>query len=400
MAEVEGRTLDLGYTGRVAEFRAPEERILGNEEREDLLARAGELRSVALDPIALWDLGLLGTGALAPLDGFMDAQQYESTVGGMTLPDGTTIGLPVLLSVTAEEAREIREGEEIALLDAARRLRGRMVVREKFRRDAVREAREAYGTTDEEHPGVRMLRSLPEHCLSGPVDLLAPPADERFGEHLRTPRQVRELFRERGWTTVVGFQTRNPIHRAHEYLTKCALETVDGLLLHPLVGETRREDIPADVRLRCYEALVRRYYPSDRVLLSVFPSAMRYAGPREALFHARVRKNYGCTHFIVGRDHAGVGSYYGTYDAQKLLRSFTREQLGLVPLFFDNTFFCKACGGFASAKTCPHDSKEHLSLSGTRVREMLSRGEPLPGEFTRPEVAAVLTEHYRGLERP
>lgn len=375
----------------------PRERLMTPEERDEFRWRAMSLRRLTLSPVALCDFNLLGVGAMTPLPGFMGLADYRSVLDEMVLADGTTFGLPITLPVPDEEAKTLEEGQEVALCDAAGTVRGSLIVQEVFTRNRALEAMKVFGTTSEEHPAVQLLAESSDTCVGGPIQLVERPADSRFGALLRTPLEVRAEFRRRGWSTVVGFQTRNPIHRAHEYLTKCALEVVDGLMLHPLVGETKAEDIPADVRMACYQALFERYYPADRTLLSVFPAAMRYAGPREAIFHTRLRSNYGCTHFIVGRDHAGVGKFYGPYDAQNLLRRFTTDQLGLEPLFFDNTFYCQTCEGFASIKTCPHGPDQQHSLSGTRVREMLARAEPLPAHFSRPEVAEILTKHYQSL---
>jgi sulfate adenylyltransferase len=292
-------------------------------------------------------------------------------------------------------AEKFKEGADIALLESEDHLLGVLHLRQKFRYDKQREAERVYLTTDMAHPGVAALYGQGDCLLGGPVSLLNRPRNPEFPAFRLDPRQTREAFRKKGWHRVVAFQTRNPIHRAHEYIIKCALEIVDGLLLHPLVGETKSDDIPASVRMRCYEAMLEHYFPRTRTLLAVNPASMRYAGPREAIFHALIRKNYGCTHFIVGRDHAGVGSYYGTYDAHYIFNEFDSEALAITPMFFDHSFYCRRCSAMASNKTCPHDSSEHVTLSGTKVRELLHRGEMPPAEFSRPEVAAILIESMK-----
>jgi ATP sulfurylase len=350
--------------------------------------------------MGLSDLELVATGALSPLTGFMGRADYERCVAEMRLTSGVVFPVPVTLAVDQDVADRIAEGQEVTLCEGERVL-AVMEVTEKYpypREVKEREAQEVYRTTEEAHPGVARLYRRGDVLLGGDVWLVDWPDAVRteFPELRHTPAQTRRMFVRRGWRSVVGFQTRNPIHRAHEYLQKTALEIVDGLFVHPLVGETKKDDIPADVRIESYEAILRDYYPAERVLLGVFPAAMRYAGPREAIFHALARKNYGCTHFIVGRDHAGVGDYYGTYDAQNIFDQFSPQEIGIIPLKFEHAFYCRKCGGVVSGKTCPHGPEERIFLSGTQVREMLERGEMLPEEFTRPEVARVL---LKGVKR-
>jgi sulfate adenylyltransferase len=336
------------------------------------------------------DLDMLASGALSPLTGFMGREDYERVLDDMHLTSGLPWALPVCLA-----ASDAPSGDRVALVDESGRPLAVLDVEEVFDYDKEREAERCFRTTDTEHPGVARLFAQADRYVAGQVtvfDRLEP----SFPELHKDPAETRALFTERGWKRVVGFQTRNPIHRAHEYLTKCALETVDGLLIHPLVGETKSDDVPAATRVQAYDVLIEGYYPKDRVVLSSFPAAMRYAGPREAIWHAICRKNYGCSHFIVGRDHAGVGSYYGTYDAQLVFDEFEPHELDIEPMFFEHSFWCKVCGQMASQKTCPHGGDDHVFLSGTKVRELLSNGELPPAEFSRPEVANVLIEAYRG----
>jgi sulfate adenylyltransferase len=338
------------------------------------------------------DFELLANGGFAPLRGFMGSEDWGSVVDGMHLSSGEIFSIPIVLATDLEA----KEGDVVELVADNGKALGRLTVEEVFERDVQREAELVYRTTDDAHPGVAAIYAEGNRCLAGPIEADALPDHEQaFQPHLLTPEETRASFKDRGWRRVVAFQTRNPIHRAHEYLTKAALEICDGLFLHPIIGETKPGDIPADVRMHCYQALLKDYYPGDRVLLGVNPAAMRYAGPREAIFHAIVRRNYGATHFIVGRDHAGVGDYYGTYDAQLIFDEVDLNELGITPLFFEHTFWCEECQGMASAKTCPHPDDAHLFLSGTKVREMLSAGDKPPPEFTREEVAEILMNAYR-----
>ena len=360
--------------------------------------KAASLPCIPLSRMNLADLEMIAVGAYSPLTGFMRSEDYRRVVDEMRLSNGLVWPIPVTLAVSEAQASTLHEGQEIALCQGDQPL-AIMVIDEIYPYDKHHEAREVYRTADEAHPGVARIYAQGDVLLGGDFWLFDWPTatTTEFPEIRYTPAQLRRMFVERGWRRVVGFQTRNPIHRAHEYIQKTALEIVDGLLLHPLVGETKKDDIPADVRIASYRAVLDAYYPRDRVVLGVFPAAMRYAGPREAIMHALARKNYGCTHFIVGRDHAGVGNYYGTYDAQRIFDEFPPEDIGITPLFFEHAFYCRKCQAVVTAKTCPHGKEDWVYLSGTQVREMLRRGEPLPVEFTRPEVSRVLIE---GLKKP
>jgi sulfate adenylyltransferase len=352
---------------------------------------SGGVASLVVTAAEQADLRALATGAYSPLSGFMGSKEHQSVTESMRLPDGLLWSIPVCLGLPDG----IRVGGgRLALRDPTGRLLGLVEVAEVFDRDRQAEAQLVYGTTDPAHPGVARVLDAPARAVAGPIQALVEPLEGPVGARALTPTETRAVFAERGWHTVVGFQTRNPVHRAHEYLMKCALEMVDGLLLHPLVGPTKEGDVPAEVRMRAYEAVLG-YFPADRVLLSALVAPMRYAGPREAVLHALVRKNYGCTHFIVGRDHAGVGSYYGPFDAQQLLGSLPAEDLGIVPLRFDNAFYCRRCLAMATTKTCPHPDREHVALSGTQVRAMLAAGQLPPPEFSRAEVAELLIDAYR-----
>jgi len=369
-------------------------RIVEGEARQALLEAARQAPAIALDAWALSDVEMIAIGGFSPLEGFMTRQDYERVVQECRLKSGQVWTIPVTLVVDAQTAKGLSAKSDAALVS-----HGHVVailhLEDIYQPDKQLEAQQIFKTTDGSHPGVARLHAVGDAYLGGKISVVNRPAHTTFQPYRLDPAQTRRLFEERGWTRVVGFQTRNPIHRAHEYIQKTALEICDGLLLHPIVGETKGDDVPAAVRMKSYEALLADYYPKDRVILAVNPSSMRYAGPREAIFHALIRKNYGCTHFIVGRDHAGVGKFYGTYDAQKIFDEFDPQALGVTPLFFENSFYCTVCGSMASTKTCPHAESDRVSLSGTKVRELLSAGKLPPAEVSRPEVAQVLIDAMR-----
>jgi sulfate adenylyltransferase len=371
------------------------DRAVPAPERSAARAHAAKLPVIALGARELADLEMLSTGAFSPLTGFMGEADYQRSRDDLRLANGVPWSIPITLGVDDAAARELKPGQEIALAAGAGQRLATLKISEIFRVDRKREAEAVFGTADDAHPGAKNVISTPPWCVAGPVALFEEIPGRTFLEYPREPRQTRAAFRELGWRRIVAFQTRNPTHRAHEYIQKAALEICDGLLVHPLVGETKGDDVPAAVRMETYKVLLDKYYPKGRAMLAVMPAHMRYGGPREAILHAIIRRNYGCTHFIVGRDHAGVGNYYGTYDAQKIFDRYEHQEIGITTLNFENTFYCGKCGGMASYKTCPHADADRLLLSGTKVREMLRAGQAPPPEYTRPEIAEILVRAMR-----
>lgn len=371
-------------------------RMLEGESKKVTSQEAKALVKIKIAPWEIWDLFLIATGGYSPLEGFVDKKNYESIIKNVELLDGTLFSVPIVLSADDDTASKLKKQRRAAIWDEQNNILAIIEIEDIFEREKEKEAKYVFKTTDEKHPGVERIYKGGNKCIAGPVWFLGEGFERPFPKYPGTPAETRAEIERRGWRTIVAFQTRNPVHRAHEYLQKCAMEMVDGLLLHPIVGETKEGDIPADVRMACYEVLLKNYYPSNRAMLGVLPAPMRYAGPREAILHAIMRQNYGCTHIIIGRDHAGVGNYYGTFDAQKIFEEIDKSKLLIKPIFFDNSFYCKTCGQMATEKTCPHDMSSRLALSGTKVRELLRQGKELPPEFTRPEIAQILREYYRG----
>ena len=369
-------------------------RLVSGERAAALEAEARELPVIRLNPFEVSDLEMLAIGAFSPLEGFMGSADYNRVINHKRLANGLPWTLPITLAVGEETADSLKKVSRAALADSNGTLLAVLQIQDVFQYDREAESVAVFRTANDDHPGARYVASRGDWIVGGPVEVFRRPNSEAHSKYRLDPADTRRIFAERGWNTVVGFQTRNPVHRAHEYIQKAALEIVDGLLLHPIAGETKSDDISLEVRLRCYEVLLENYYPHDRALLALNPASMRYAGPREAIFHALIRKNFGCTHFIVGRDHAGVGNYYGPYDAQKIFAEFDKDELGITPLFFEHTFYCRECVGMASQKTCGHEKESRVMLSGTQVRKVLREGGQLPLEFTRPEVAAVLHQAF------
>ncbi len=389
MSSVANDAITAHGGGELNDLKAPA------SERAALKSHAEKLASVKLGARETADLEMLASGAFTPLTGFMGEADYKSSRNNMRLASGAPWSIPITLGVDEATARSLKPGSDIALTNENGVRLAVMKLAEIYKVDRETEAKAVFGTSEDAHPGAKNVTSTPPYCLGGRVTLFEEVPGRAFMEYRLEPRETRAAFRERGWKKIVAFQTRNPTHRAHEYIQKAALEICDGLLLHPLVGETKGDDVPAAVRMETYKVLLDLYYPKDRAMLSVMPAYMRYGGPREAILHAIVRRNYGCTHFIVGRDHAGVGNYYGSYDAQKIFERFAPGEMGITPLMFENTFFCRHCAAMASYKTCPHGDEDRLILSGTKVREMLRAGQSPPPEFTRPEIAAILVRAMR-----
>ena len=372
--------------------------LVSGDERNEALSEAGTLPQVRLNSREASDLIMLGMGAFSPLEGFMGQKDYQRVVKEMRLSDGLLWPIPITLSISEEEAGRIKEGQKVALVGLEQdEVMASMLIEEKYAYDKRREARQVFGTDDEQHPGVKKVYEQGEVYLGGSVKVFSEGGYPRRFPEFAPPAETRAIFTHRGWTTIAAFQTRNPLHRSHEYLTKIALEVCDGLLIHPIVGKLKGDDIPAEVRMECYKVLLDNYYPKDKVILKVYPMEMRYGGPREAILHAIIRQNFGCSHLIVGRDHAGVGNYYGPFDAQRIFDELSPGDLYIQPLKLDTAFWCNKCSSMASARTCPHAGEDHLLISGTELREILAKGERPPEKFSRKEVVDILVKYYKRL---
>jgi sulfate adenylyltransferase len=373
--------------------------LLSGQELEDERSRTASLPQISMNSKEVSDLIMLAMGAFSPLDGFMTQADYQQVVKDMELEDGTLWPMPITLATSAGEAEQLAKGSEVALVDdQTKEAMGLMTVEDVYSYDRKQEAESVLGTCDEEHPGVKRIFSQGDIYLGGKVSAFSEGSYPGEYPEFARPAETRALFEERGWKTVAAFQTRNPLHRSHEYLTKIAMEVCDGVFIHPIVGALKAGDIPAGIRMKCYRVLLDKYYPEDRVVLKVYPMEMRYGGPREAVLHAIIRQNFGCSHIIIGRDHAGVGSYYGAFDAQDIFDKLKPNALEIQPLKLDWTFWCYKCGEMASMKTCPHTKDDRCLISGTQLRKMLSEGTPPPDEFSRPEVVEILAEYYKTIE--
>ena len=366
--------------------------------RQKLVEESKSLPKIKLSTLEFSDLIMLGIGAFSPLEGFMNGADYKSVLNNMRLVDGTVWPLPV--TITVDSANDYRVGDTIALVSPyTDEIAGQLIVEDIYPYDKDIEAKASFGTNDSSHPGTSRLKDLGSYHIGGKVKVFTEGGyPKEFPEYGR-PSEVRDIFASNGWKRIVAFQTRNPIHRSHEYLTKVVLETADGLFIHPIVGKLKEGDIPAEVRMKCYEVLLYNYYPKDKVLLKVYPMEMRYAGPKEAILHAIIRQNYGCSSIVIGRDHAGVGSFYGPFEAQDIFDTLTDEDLKIKPVKMDWTFYCEKCSAMASFKTCPHPKEDHRMISGTKLREMLSEGQYPPDYITRKEVSDILIDYYKSIDK-
>ncbi len=374
--------------------------LLSGKEKDDELKKAGKLKKISITSRETGDLIMLGIGGFTPLSGFMGHDDWKGVCAEMKMHNGLFWPIPITMSVSDEEAKSLKINDEVTLVsDETNEIMATMKVTEKYKIDKDFECKQVFTTNDPEHPGVKMVMQQKEWNVAGTVKVLSESYfPEEFKGLYQRPAESRKIFAERGWRTIAALQLRNPMHRSHEFLAKIALEVSDGLYIHQLVGKLKPGDIPAEVRAKCIDVLVENYFVKDSVLCGGYPLDMRYAGPREALLHGVFRQNFGCTHLIVGRDHAGVGNYYGPFDAQKIFYDIPEGSLLLKPLPIDWTFWCFKCGGMASMKTCPHKKEDRLFLSGTALRKALSEGGDVPAEFSRPEVLKILRDYYATLE--